>query len=281
MSQYIHDEGSFESVHATKIYFQFFKPRSYKDVIIYIHGTGEHSGRYLFPIEYFIDKKVAFYGLDLRGHGRSGGKWGHIDRFTDYLNDLKTFYNIVKKREGDKRLFLMGRGLGGLIAVRYVEEYPNDVAGVILSSPALKVRHEVSPLMVTIGEKLSKYLPRFSMTNEIDPIFLTHDKDVIKKYMEDELVHNKVTARFFTECLSAMKVAFQKAETVNLPFLILHAGADEVVSPEGSREFFDTIPSGDKTLLIYEGMYHEITNEVERGRVFKDIEKWLKPRMSQ
>ena len=281
MSQYIHDEGSFEGIHATKIYFQFFKPRSYKNVIIYIHGMGEHSGRYRFPIEYFIDKKIAFYGLDHRGHGRSGGKWGHVDRFSDYLADLKTFHNIVRKREGDKRLFMFGQGLGGLIAVRYIQEYPDGISGVMISSSTLKLKHEVSPFVSYVGDRLSRYLPRFSMTMEIDPIYLTHDKDVVKKYMEDELVHNKVTARFFTECSSAMKVVFQKAETVTLPFMIMHAGADEVVNPDGCREFFEKIPSTDKALVIYEGMYHEITNETERERVFKDIEKWLKPRLKE
>jgi alpha-beta hydrolase superfamily lysophospholipase len=117
------------------------------------------------------------------------------------------------------------------------------------------------------------------MTNEIDPVNLTHEKDVVKKYMEDELVHNKVTARFFTECSHAMEVAFQKAETVTLPFFIMHAGTDLVVSPEGSKRFYETIASTDKKISIYPGMYHEILNEIDRVAVYKDIEKWLGPRL--
>ncbi len=279
MSQYIHDEGSFEGIGGEKIFFQFFKPKAYNNVVIYVHSMGEHSGRYLFPIEYFVDRKVAFYGLDHRGHGRSTGKRGHIDSFSDYLDDLSTFVNIVRKREGDKRFFIMGHGLGGLIIVRYIEEHPDLFAGAIISSAALKLRHTVSPFMAYVGDKLSRYLPRFSLTNEIDPVNLSHDKDVVKKYMEDDLVHNKVTARFFTECSSAMKVAFHKAETVTLPFLIMHAGADQVVSPDGSKRFFDAIASTDKKLSIYSGMYHEILNELERVAVYKDIEKWIGPRL--
>lgn len=281
MSQYIHDEGSFEGIGGEKIYFQFFKPKVYRNVVIYVHSMGEHSGRYLFPIEYFIDRKVAFYGLDHRGHGKSSGKRGHIDRFSDYLDDLATFVNIVRKREGDKRLFIMGHGLGGLIVVRYIEEYPDLFAGAIISSASLRLKHSISPFMSYVGDKMSRYLPRFSMTNEIDPVNLTHDKDVVKKYMEDELVHNKVTARFFTECSSAMSVAFHKAETVTVPFLIMHAGADEVVSPDGSRRFYDAIKSADKKLTVYTGMYHEILNEIDRIGVYKDIEKWISPRLAK
>ncbi len=281
MSQYIHDEGSFEGIGGEKIYFQFFKPKAYKNVVIYVHSMGDHSGRYLFPIEYFIDRKVAFYGLDHRGHGRSSGKRGHINSFSDYLDDLSTFVNIVRKREGDKQFFIMGQGLGGLIVVRYIEEHPGFFVGAIISSASLKLKHTISPFMTYVGEKLSRYLPRFSMTNEIDPVNLTHDKDVVKKYMEDDLVHNKVTVRFFTECSSAMEVAFQKAETVTIPFLILHAGADQVVSPDGSSQFYDTIVSTDKKLSIYTGMYHEILNEIDRETVYKDIEKWIGPRLAK
>lgn len=280
MSQYIHDEGSFEGIGGEKIFFQYFKPKTtYKNVVIYVHSMGEHSGRYLFPIDYFIDRKIAFYGLDHRGHGKSSGKRGHINSFSDYLDDLSTFYNIVRKREDDKRFFMLGQGLGGLIVVRYVQEYPDSVSGAMIISAVLKLNHVVKPAISYIGHKLSKYLPKFSLTNEIDPVNLTHDKDVVKKYMEDDLVHNKVSARFFTECSMAMKVAFQKAETVTLPFLIMHAGADGVVSPDGSRKFHETIPSTDKALFVYEGMYHEILNEIDRMRVYRDIEKWLTPRL--
>jgi len=279
MSQYIYDEGSFEGVGGEKIFFRFFKPKAYKNIIIYVHSMGEHSGRYLFPIEYFIDRKIAFYGLDLRGYGKSSGKRGHIDLFSNYLDDLSTFVNIVRKRENDKRFFMMGQGLGGLIVIRFVEEYPDAVTGVIISSAALRLKHDISPFMANIGNKLSRRLPRFSLTNEIDPVNLTHDKDVVKKYMEDDLVHNKVTARFFTECSSAMKTAFEKGETVTLPFLIMHGEADEVVSPEGSRRFYDVIASADKKLTVYQGMYHEILNEIDRLAVYKDIEKWIAPRL--
>jgi acylglycerol lipase len=280
MSQYIHDEGTFEGSKATKMYFQFFKPKSYKNIIIYIHSMGEHSGRYRFPIEYFIDKKIAFYGMDQRGHGKSGGKWGHIDSFSQYLEDLKTFHNIIKKREEDKRIFLMGQGLGGLIVVRYIQEYQDGIAGAILTSSTFKSKHQISPFVMNVGNKLSRFIPRFAFTNEVDPVFLTHDKDVVKKYMEDDLVHNKVTARFFTEFIDALKVAFQKAEVTTLPMLILQAGADEVVNPEGSQEFFDAVASKDKDIIIYQGMYHEIFNEIGREKVYKDVESWLKPRLS-
>lgn len=280
MSQYIHDKGSFEGVGGVKIHFQFFKPKKYKGVIIYIHDMGEHSSRYLYTIEHFIDKGFAFYGLDHRGHGVSEGKRGHINSMDDYINDLWTFINIVKKRERDNKIFILGQSMGGLIGIRFVEEHPGLVDGVIVTSSALKLKSEVPRFWEFIAEKMSKNWPRYSMSNEFDPIYLSHDKDVIKKYMEDELVHNKMTPRFFTEMIAAMKTAMEKAENINTPFLVLHAGEDEMVDTKGSVEFYEKLGSSDKKLIVYDGFYHEILNEVDRQVVFKDMEKWLKPRMS-
>lgn len=284
MSKYIHDEGSFEGKMGQKIFFQFFKPKKYGNVVIYVHGVGEHSGRYLFPIEYFIDKGIAFYGLDHRGHGRSEGKRGHVNHFSDYIDDLKMFVNLVQKREGEKKYFLFGHSLGGLITIRFVEESPEGaltprIDGVMVSSPTLKFKMEIPKLKAFMGDKFSRYLPKFSMTNEIDPIFLTHDKTVVKKYMKDDLVHNKISARLFTEMVKAMNESMEKASEVELPFLIMHAGDDELVSPDGSREFHERLGSKDKKLIIYKEFYHELINEVERKKVFKDMEKWLKPRL--
>lgn len=280
MSQYIHDSGSFEGVGGLKIYFQFFKPKKYRGVIIYAHDSGEHSGRYIRVIEHFIDKGFAFYGLDHRGHGKSEGKRGHIDSMGDYVHDLWTFINIVRKRESDKKHFLLGHSMGGLIGICLVEEHPGLVDGVIVTSLPLKMRVEISGLRELIGKQLSMCWPKYSLSNEFDPIYLSHDKDVIKKYMEDKLVHNKVTARFFAEMTAAMRSAMEKAENIKTPFLILHAGEDEIADPEGSVEFFDRLGSSDKKLIVYEGFFHEILNEVDRQLVYRDIEKWLKPRVA-
>jgi alpha-beta hydrolase superfamily lysophospholipase len=280
MSQYIHDSGSFEGAGGLKIHFQFFKPKKYKGVIIYIHDRGEHSGRYIYTIEHLIDKGFAFYGFDHRGNGRSEGKRGHIDNMNDYINDLWTFINIVKKREEDKKYFILGHSMGGLIGIRFVEEHADVVDGVIVTSTALKLKKGVPKFRKFIGEKLSNLWPKFSMKNVIDPVYLSHDKDVVKKYMEDEMVHNKITSRFFTEMMKAMKIAMEKAEKVEVPFLILHAGRDEISDPDGSVEFYEKLGSQDKKLIIYDGFYNEILNEVDRQVVFRDIDKWLKPRLS-
>jgi len=278
MSTYVHDEAGFEGGGGVHLFYRFYKPKEYKNVIIYVHGLGDHSGRYVYPIEHLIDRGIAFYGLDLRGHGKSGGRRGHVNGFSQYIDDLKTFINIVRKREGtDKALFLFGHSMGGLIAARLVEEYPEMVRGLMLSSAALEPNREPPPMTARMGVFISKHVPKFTMTNEIDPIFLSHDKTVIKRFTEDELVHNKISARLLTEMAQAMKTVFEKAPEVRIPVLVMHAGDDHLISLNGSRRFFQELGSEDKRLIMFEGFYHDLVNEIDRVQVFQEMEAWIEP----
>jgi len=76
-----------------------------------------------------------------------------------------------------------------------------------------------------------------------------------------------------------MEETIQGAPQLNLPCLVLQAGGDELVTPEGSREFFEKVELEDKQFRMYDGFYHELFNEVEKEKVFRDIEEWIKPRL--
>ena len=242
--------------------------------LVLIHGLGEHSGRYSNFFNKFSNK-FNILAMDLRGHGRSGGKRGHILSFSEYLNDIKYFIEYVRNISKNKKIYLLGHSMGGLISVRYAECYPGDIKGMIVSSPLLKMRVHVHVIKKIIGRAVSRYIPGLSMQNGLDPAFLSHDKSVVEAYKNDPLVHTLVSARWFTEVTMAMEQCFKDASKISMPCLLLHAGDDQLTDPEGSRDLFPLISSKNKELKVYEGLYHEIFNEIEKERVFADLEKWL------
>jgi alpha-beta hydrolase superfamily lysophospholipase len=63
-----------------------------------------------------------------------------------------------------------------------------------------------------------------------------------------------------------------------MPLLLLHGTADRITDPLGSQTLFDRAPAVDKTILVYDGWYHELHNEKDRQRVLDDITDWLKER---
>ncbi len=93
-----HKEGNFKGVDDFNLYYQCWLPEENPLAILLVaHGFAEHSGRYMNLVNYFVPKGYAVYALDHRGHGRSDGERVQINKFTDYLKDLKTFFDIVRR----------------------------------------------------------------------------------------------------------------------------------------------------------------------------------------
>lgn len=247
--------------------------------IALVHGIGEHSGRYDHVANYFHQRDYAVFAIDLRGHGQSDGPRGHIEQFQDYLDDVKTLITYIEDRSANVPLFLLGHSMGGLIALVYALTYPDDISAVIVSSPALRSRVEVPTWKVTLGNLMSTLNPTMAMTTDLDPFALSRDERVVKAYQEDPLVHDQVTARWFTEFMKASEWAMEEANRLAVPALILQGGSDQIVDPAGAREFFDRIGLEDKYYIEYEPLYHEIFNEPEHLSVLGDVEAWLVPRL--
>jgi len=275
-----HTEGGFEGARGTRIYYQsWMPPRKAKAVLVIAHGIGEHSGRYAHVADYFTKRNLAVWACDHRGHGKSGGKRGHVDNFDDYLADLGQMIRIAKDHTPGVKTFLLGHSLGGLIATFYAEKHPSDLDGLIASSPALREKMKISPLTAFMGRTFSRIMPTFTTGTGLDPNLLSHDKEVVKKYVEDPLVHKVATARWFTEYRRAQEETMRLANEFTLPCLIIQGGADGIVDPTVATELYKRIKGSDKTLKVYDGFYHESLNEIGKGTVLADIDTWLSARI--
>ena len=248
-------------------------------VLAVVHGYGEHGGRYGGLAEDMTARGYAVHVYDLRGHGRSAGRRGHLGRFTDYLDDTAVFLTAVGDEQPGRPLYLLGHSLGGLIATAYVEDRPVDALdGLILSSPFLRLGMPVPPLKLGAARLLSIVAPAMNVGNTIDPTALSHDREVVRVYDTDPLNHHLATARWAAEVLAAQSAALSAAGGIRLPFLLLYGGADAVADPQAARELFARVASADKTAQGYEGYFHEIFNETGRAAVFADLATWLEAR---
>jgi acylglycerol lipase len=254
-------------------------PRNAKSILVIAHGIGEHGGRYTHVADYFIKRDLAVWAYDLRGHGKSDGKRGHIDNFDDYLADLGQMIRIAKDHSPGVNTFLLGHSLGGLIATFYAEKHSGELDGLIASGPALREKMKISPVKAFMARTLSSIMPSFSTYTGLDPNLLSHDQEVVKKYVEDPLVHKVATARWFTEYRRAQEETMRLADKLTLPCLIIQGGADGIIDPTVARELYSRIKSSDKTLKIYDGFYHESLNELGKESVLGDISAWLSARM--
>jgi alpha-beta hydrolase superfamily lysophospholipase len=248
-------------------------------VLAVVHGYGEHGGRYRGLAENMGARGYALHVYDLRGHGRSAGRRGHLGRFTDYLDDTAVFLDAVREEQPGRPLYLLGHSLGGLIAAAYLEDRPADaLAGLILSSPFLRLGMPVPPLKLSAARLLSLVAPAVNVGNTVVAAALSHDQEVVRAYGADPLNHHVATARWAAEVVAAQSAALSAAGRIRLPLLLLYADADAVADPDASRELLAGAGSADKTAHCYEGFYHEIFNETGRDTVFADLAAWLEAR---
>jgi alpha-beta hydrolase superfamily lysophospholipase len=275
----IHREGQFAGQGALRLFWQGWLPDGdARAAVIVAHGYGEHGGRYHHLAERFAPLGFAVYMLDHRGHGRSEGPRGHVDRFVDYVADLHALRVRVDGEHRGKPLFLLGHSMGGLIAAHYLLAHSSGLAGAVLSSPALGLAKEPPRFLRWLGRLLSWIAPRTSFQSDVDPMVLSHDPSVGLAYAGDPLVHRRVTARLFTELKAAMRDALERAGEVRGPILVLQAGDDRLVDGAATERFVAGVGSEQKSFRLYPGLFHELFNEVEKERVFAELEGWLDDR---
>jgi len=272
-------DGYFSTFDGVRLFYREWHTGNTVCYLLIVHGLGEHSGRYNQLAEDFLREGVSSIAFDLRGHGKSEGKRGHIMNFNEYIYDLDNFKEMLLKRI-NKPLFLLGHSMGGLIAMSYAIKNSQGLSGLITSSPLFKIRVKVPAWKAFIGRTVSRLIPALSMNNELNANMLSHNTDVVKAYLGDPLVHAKVSSRWFTEVTQTMEDTLNIADRLNIPILMLHAGADRLADPVGSKEIFGRLRVESKALKIYDGFYHEIYNEVNREEPIRDTIEWLRKRLA-
>jgi acylglycerol lipase len=276
-----HYENHFKNHRKQDIFYQSWIPDDeIKAILLVVHGLAEHSGRYENVVKHFVPKGYAVYAYDHPGHGRSPGDRCYIDRFDDFLQTLECFSGLVRRGFPDTPVYLIGHSMGGAISAAYLTTRQEEFSGAILSGPAVKISDDMSKLTLFMGKVLSALAPKSGLL-QLEADGISRDPEVVKTYENDPLVYRgKITARLAGELFSAIKRTAENAHKITLPLLIVQGGEDKLVPPDGASLFHERIGSADKSVKIYDGLYHEIFNEPEREEVLTDVENWLEHHLS-
>jgi len=264
-----------------QFYFQGWQPDTPPAAVVcLVHGVGEHTGRYAHVAPALNAAGYAMLGFDLRGHGKSGGPRGHSPSFDTLMDDIGRLLAEVAQRYPGKPQFLYGHSLGGNLVLDYALRRKLVIAGVVATSPALRMTTAPPSWKLTLGKVMYKLRPSMQMTNGLDVDGLARDPAVIRAYTGDPLVHNKVSARLALDTLQAGEWALAHAAEFPLPLLLVHGTADRLTSAKATEEFAAKVP-GDCTLKLWPDFYHETHNEPEKAEVLGFMVDWLQKHTPQ
>ena len=248
--------------------------------VLIVHGLGEHSGRYDHVAAQLAADGWAVQAYDQRGHGRSNGRRGGLAAEHSLLDDLGRVVQAAREQTSGP-LVLLGHSLGGLLVGRFVAEglaerpasWWRPVDALVMSSPALDLGMNLAQqLLLAVAAPLA---PDLALGNGLKPAWVSNDPMVVRAYIDDPLVHDRISPRLVRFMLAAGQQVQEAAPRWTLPTLLLYAGADRCVAPRGSAAFAAAAPSARLRSRRYDGLAHEIFNEPEQGRVFSDLSHWL------
>ena len=259
---------------------QYYEPNEIKAVIVLVHGMGEYARRYeRTVIPALLKQSFAVISYDQFGHGSSEGKKGHHPGYDCILDALEEMLNKAKTLYPKLPTFLYGHSMGGNVVINYVLRRSNNLSGVVATSPFLRLAFKPPSWKMTFGKIIDKIYPSLTMPNELDLQALSKDQKEIDAYVEDPLIHDKVSTRFSLEFMKTGEWAIENAFTLKTPMLLLHGTKDRITSHQASKEFAQKSNNNAEFHPIENG-YHELHHDLEKQMVLETICDWIKKRIT-
>jgi acylglycerol lipase len=272
-------ESSFTSVDGLKIATRSWRPKtSPRAAVIIVPGFNSHSGYYEWAAAQFVSHDLAVYAIDLRGRGKSDGERFYIQKFDDYVSDVATWVDIIKKQEPALPLFMLAHSAGGVVACLYTIEHQKELSGFICESFAHEVPAPDFALAVLKG--LSHVAPHAHVLKLHNEDFSRDPKQVEFMNHDPLIAHEVQPTQTIAEMVRADERLKKEFSLITLPVLILHGAEDKAAKPIGSQHFYEKAGSKDKTLKLYDGYYHDLLNDLNKEIVMEDIQQWIDDRLA-
>src|SRR6476620_10955528 len=277
-------ERSFDGVGGTPIVYDVWTPTAGRSeatgestqpdptgVVVLCHGYAEHARRYDHVAQRFGEAGLLTYALDLRGHGRSGGKRVYLKNISEYTDDFHHLVGLATAANPGLKRVVLGHSMGGGVVFAYGVEHPADYALMVLSGPAVYAQDAVSSVMISVAKVIGSILPGLPV-EELPADAVSRDPKVVAAYEADPLVHHgKLPAGIAKALIGVGETMPQRAPALTAPLLVVHGEEDKLIPVRGSRHLMECVGSQDAHLKVYPGLYHEVFNEPERALVLDDV----------
>jgi alpha-beta hydrolase superfamily lysophospholipase len=251
-----------------------------KASVLIVHGYGHHGGSFSAVAERFNAAGLSVFAFDQRGHGKSGGRRGHIATFQHQVDDVGSCLDHYRAALVGRPVFLMGHSLGCLALGLYVVNQKPTIDGLIFSSGLLKIPDSVPVLLQKLAGVLATVTPWLPV-QYVDATATSRDPIAVTQLVEDPLrCRPWMNARTGASIARAVAQFQSRMQEITDPLLIFHGTADRLTDPEGSRQLHARAGSRDKTLRVFEDGYHELYNDLEKEQFVREVVDWINARIA-
>lgn len=249
-------------------------------LLLVLHGLGEHGGRYAHFPHYLRDTLSAVYTYDHRGHGRSEGLRGHAEKLDDLVQDaasvIERWDEKLRSKHGSSEIHLLGHSMGGLIALRLLLSKKGlPLRSATLSAPFLGLGTKMNPIKQAGAQALARIWGTLQLPTNLDAGGVSRDPKVVRAYLDDRLVHDRMTPKFFSEIMAAISETRAQRRGIEVPCQFLVPLQDRLVDAEATFAFARGLELKDKLVKSYPEFFHESFNETEKEIAFEDLRSWI------
>ncbi|GIP32508.1 alpha/beta hydrolase [Paenibacillus sp. J2TS4] len=270
-----------------------------------VHGSCEHANRYERFAHFLTERGWIVYASDLRGHGRSVsrkedlGYFGERDGWNGMVEDLHQVTELIREEHPAMSIFLFGHSMGSFLARHYAIRFGSELAGLILSGTAHHDRISLQAGRLLANREIRRkgikhrsmllykltYAPfnkRFEPARSVQD-WLSRDQAEVDLFLQDELCGFIFTAGGFRDMFDGLLFITDPAKIrltpSHLPVYFI-SGQDDPVGRYGKmvQRAYDAYRKAGLSnieMKLYDGMRHEILNEIGREEVYEDILRWM------
>jgi acylglycerol lipase len=260
---------------------QYWAPLRPKAIICVVHGYGGHGGRYAHVAQRLCNMGFGVVAMDSFGHGKTTGPRGFAPSYEASLDSIQIFLDETEKLFPSSKKFIWGHSMGAGIVANYVLRRQPQIAGAVFGSPLFKMTFHPSLIKMFLARLMNKINPAYTQNANLEAMAISRDREVVKSFIEDPLVHGRISARTYIDARRAGIWALHNADKLNIPCLLIHGTADRLTSFEASKEFASKASGEFLTFKLWNGFFHELHNEPEpdRTEVLNYITNWLEKQL--
>lgn len=244
-------------------------------VILALHGFNDYSHAFEDFAAYSRERGIAVHAYDQRSFGANPdrGIWPGTEPL---VADLRNAVGELRAIYGDRPLFVLGESMGGAVTVvAAAGEERLDVDGLILTAPAVWGGRHMNPFYRLTLWLASTLAPGWTLSPSGLEIYPSDNIEMLRAYSADPMVIKVTRTDAIAGLVSLMDEALAAAPGIDQQILLLIGEKDEIVPLDAIDDFEGSLKSARATAIRYPEGYHMLLRDLQRERVFADIERWM------
>jgi alpha-beta hydrolase superfamily lysophospholipase/SAM-dependent methyltransferase len=266
-----------------KLFYRAWQPvKPTSKALLLFHRGHEHSGRWQETVAALGLEDVAVFAWDQRGHGRSAGERGSAPDLATVIHDADEWACHLSTTHGIDLhdTVVLAHSLGAVIATAWVHDYAPPIRGLILATPAFRVKLYV-PFAVPLLRLRQKVLGPGYVKSFVRASMLTHDPEQAQLYNADPLIFRQIAVNMLLDLYDTSTRLLDDAGAITAPLLVLAAGSDWVVRASAQRQFVERVSSSVKRFEVLAGFSHALFHEKDRRVVVEKVRDFIREHFRQ